>query len=134
MKKIKIALIGAGYIAEYHVRALQKIDAIEIAAIVARTEKSAQAFAKKYKIENAFTRIEPILQDHSIEAVILSTPNSLHAPHAIEFLKNGKDVFIEKPLATTAGEVEEIRKASESTKKLVMVGHMWRFERGKASL
>ncbi|AYN68633.1 gfo/Idh/MocA family oxidoreductase [Euzebyella marina] len=128
MKKIKIALIGAGYIAEYHIRALQKIDAIEIAAIVARTEKSAQAFANKYKIENAFTRIEPILQDPSIEAVVLSTPNSLHAPHSIEFLKNGKDVFIEKPLATTAGEVEEIRKASEGTKKLVMVGHMWRFD------
>lgn len=128
MKSIKVAFIGAGYIADYHARAIQKIAHVEMLAIVARTLKSAQTFASKYKIPQAFDDIKPLLENRAIDAAILSTPNALHTPHALAFLDNGKDVFIEKPLAISEKEALKIEIAANNNHKKVMVGHMWRFD------
>ncbi|MBC6998900.1 Gfo/Idh/MocA family oxidoreductase [Cytophaga sp. FL35] len=129
MKSIKVALIGAGYIADYHARAIQKLANVDTLAVVARTLKSAQRFASKYKIPHTFDDIKPLLNNSIIDAVILSTPNALHAPHAIAFLKHGKDVFIEKPLALSEKEAFKIETTASKCQQKVMVGHMWRFDR-----
>ena len=63
-----------------------------------------------------------------IDAVVLSTPNSLHAPQAIEFIRNGKDVFVEKPMAVTLDECIQINEAATDNDRILMVGHMWRFD------
>ncbi|MFC4094290.1 Gfo/Idh/MocA family protein [Euzebyella saccharophila] len=128
MKSIKVAFIGAGYIADYHARAIQKIAHVEMLAVVARTLKSAQRFASKYKIPQAYDDIKPLLENRAIDAVILSTPNALHTPHALAFLDYGKDVFIEKPLAISEKEALKIETAANNIHKKVMVGHMWRFD------
>lgn len=128
MKKIKIALIGAGYIADYHARGLMALPHVELAAVVAKTTKSAQGFSEKYGIKEAYTSISPVASDSSIDAVVISTPNALHAPQAMEFLRQGKDVFIEKPMALNAKEGREIARAAHEHDRLVMVGHMWRFD------
>jgi len=128
MKKINIALIGAGYISDYHARGLLTIPEVNIVAVVSKHLENAEKFATKYSIKKAFNSITPILKDPSIHAVIISTPNSYHAPYAIEFLKNGKDVFIEKPLAMNHEEGEQIAKTATNYNQLVMVGHMWRFD------
>lgn len=128
MKKINIALIGAGYISDYHARGLLTIPGVNIVAVVSKHLENAEKFANKYSIKKAYDSITPILRDPSIHAVIISTPNSCHAPYAIEFLKNGKDVFIEKPLAMNHEEGEQIAKTATNYNQLVMVGHMWRFD------
>lgn len=128
MKKIKVALIGAGYIAEYHARGLQSIPDVEIVGVVSKNIDNTKKFALKHKIKDAFDDISPILKNNEIDAVIISTPNHLHAPQAIEFLKNGKDVFIEKPMGLNADEGRQISKVAKEQNQLVMVGHMWRFD------
>lgn len=128
MKKIKIALIGAGFIADYHARGLLLLDDVEIISVVGLPLEAAQSFAEKYKIKNVTTNYEDLLHSDEVDAVIIGTPNKFHAPFAIEFLKNGKDVFLEKPMAMNSEEGKSVMKASEENNQLVMVGHMWRFD------
>ena len=128
MKTIKVALIGAGYIAHYHARGLQSIPGVELTAVAARTFESAKDFAKKYGIKEATSDALSLVESKTIDVVIISTPNKFHAPYAIEFLKNGKDVFLEKPMAMDAGEGIQVKEIAEANNRVVMVGHMWRFD------
>lgn len=128
MKKIKIALIGVGYIADYHARGLQQLPNVEIMAVVSKTKESGENFSHKYNIPNAYTDIAKVRDNDEIDAVIISTPNQFHAPYTIEFLKNGKDVFLEKPMGINAEEGLQINEAAKEYGQVVMVGHMWRFD------
>ena len=128
MSTIKIALIGAGYIADFHARGLQTIPDVEIVAVVAKEMDEAKEFAQKYNIKDTYTEISDIIERNDIDAVIIGTPNQFHAPYAIEFLKSGKDVFLEKPMGISAEEGRQITEASIKYDQLVMVGHMWRFD------
>ena len=95
MKKLKVALVGAGYIANYHARGLQAIPDVEIAAVVALPLEAAQEFADKYGIKEATEDVTTLVNRPDIDAAVIATPNKFHAPYAIDFLKNGKDVFME---------------------------------------
>lgn len=128
MKTMKVALIGAGYIAHYHARGLQAIPGVELTAVAARTLESAKNFAKKYNIKEATSDALSLVESNDIDAVIISTPNKFHTPYAIEFLNNGKDVFLEKPMAMNAAEGFHIKEIAEANNRLLMVGHMWRFD------
>jgi len=128
MKSIKIALIGAGYISNYHARGLQTIPGVEIAVVVGLPIEAAQAFADKYNIREATTDVTSLFKREDIDAVVIGTPNKFHAPFAIEFLNNGKDVFLEKPMAMSAEEGRTIKAAADAGNQLVMTGHMWRFD------
>ncbi|QEN08045.1 Gfo/Idh/MocA family oxidoreductase [Oceanispirochaeta crateris] len=128
MKKIRIAMIGAGFIADYHMRALSSLKNVEVTTICAHSLSSAQLFADKYNIKNTSDDALTLSSSPDLDGVILAIPNRLHAEYAIEFLKRGKDVFIEKPLAMDFKEGELIRKASEKSGSIIMTGHMWRFD------
>jgi len=128
MSTTKIALIGAGYIADFHARGLQTIPDVEIVAVVAKEMDEAKEFAQKYNIKDTYTEISEIIEREDIDAVIIGTPNQFHAPYAIEFLKSGKDVFLEKPMGISAEEGRRITETAIKYDQLVMVGHMWRFD------
>lgn len=74
MEKIKVALIGAGYIANYHARGLQAIPGVEIAAVVAVPLPAAQDFAARYGIAEAYNSIDPVLSRADIHAVVYRYP------------------------------------------------------------
>lgn len=128
MNTIKIALVGVGYIADYHARGLQTIPNVEIVCVVSKHIESAKKFAVKYGIQEAYTDISKIIEDNEINGVIISTPNQFHAPYAISFLESGKDVFLEKPMGMNPEEGRQIDAAAMANNRLVMVGHMWRFD------
>ncbi|SDE99239.1 Predicted dehydrogenase [Pricia antarctica] len=128
MDKIKVAIIGAGFIAHYHARALKALPNVQIAAVVTTKIESAQKFALEYDIENAFTDISKIVANDAIDSVVICTPNQFHAPYAIKFLESGKHVFLEKPMAINASEGHQIEKIAKQYDRSVMVGHMWRFD------
>lgn len=128
MKKVKIALIGAGFISDYHARGLQTIPEVEIVAVVSKNLENAEKFALKYNIQEALNDIEPLLANPDLDGVIISTPNQFHVPYAIAFLEQGKDVFLEKPMGMNAQEGQQMAEVAHTAKQLVMVGHMWRFD------
>ena len=128
MSQVRIALIGAGFIANYHARALLQQENTEIRAICDLDENAAKKFAKKYGIREVTAEVMSLVCRDDIDAAILCTPNKFHAPYAIAFLERGKDVFIEKPMAINSREGEQITNASKKSERMIMVGHMWRFD------
>jgi predicted dinucleotide-utilizing enzyme len=122
MKNLKIALIGAGYISNYHARGLQALAGVEITVVVGLPIEAARTFAGKYNIKEATTDVSALFDREDIDAVVIGTPNKFHAPYAIEFLKNGKDVFLEKPMAMSAEEGILIKLAADAGNQLVICG------------
>ena len=125
---INVALIGAGYIGHYHARGLRKQESVDIKVVCDCKEDIAKEFARRHEIPEVCTVALELAKREDIDAVVLGVPNKHHADYATVFLESGKNVFIEKPMATSAAEGREIIAASEESGCLVMVGHMWRFD------
>jgi predicted dehydrogenase len=128
VKRIRVALIGAGYIAHYHARALRELEGVETAVVCDRKEDIARKFARQYEIPEVSNVAMTLVKRQDIDAVILGVPNKYHARYAAWFLKHGEDVFIEKPMAINAAEGRQISAAARQSDRRVMVGHMWRFD------
>lgn len=85
------------------------------------------ALAKKYGIANSTTNYQEILQDEEVDLVMITTRHHLHAPMVVESLNAGKNVFVEKPLALNAEELEQIIDAQQKSNKNITVGFNRRF-------
>ena len=128
MDHVKIAMIGTGFIADFHARALQALSGVEMAVAVDSRVEAAKKFASRYRVKEVESDAMHLVHRDDIDAVVLAVPNKFHAPYALAFLKNGKDVFLEKPMAMNSLEGAEIMEVSGRSRQLVMVGHMWRFD------
>jgi predicted dehydrogenase len=128
MDTIGVALIGSGYIAHYHARGLRELSNVELRTLCSLDGEASEQFAEEYGIGEVTDRIDGLAVRQDIQAVIISTPNKFHAPYAIEFMKNGKDVFVEKPMAVSAQQGSEMIECAQRMGRVLMVGHMWRFD------
>ena len=95
---------------------------VNLAGLATATGLSAQTVAKKYGFSYCTTDYHKILEDPEIDAVMITTRNDLHAPMAVEALHAGKDVFVEKPLATDIDELRRVVEAQNETGRQVRVG------------
>lgn len=129
MKKINIALIGTGFIAHYHARAILSLSDTRISVICDTNRASAEKFADKYHLKCPIAT-DPVqmLNTADVDAAVIAIPNKYHLPYARKLLTHGKDVLIEKPLALNSAEAEEIMRTAETSGRVVMTGHMWRFD------
>ena len=125
---IGVALIGSGYIAHYHAKGLAEAADVEVPVLCSIDSREAEEFADKYGIKEITDQIDVILGREDIQAVVIATPNKYHAPYAVEFMKNGKDVFVEKPMAVSASQGKEMTECARKYERILMVGHMWRFD------
>jgi len=125
---IGVALIGSGYIAHYHARGLAELPDVKVKALCSLDGPAAEKFADKYGIEEVTDQINGLLGREDIQAAVIATPNKYHAPYAIEFMKNGIDVFVEKPMAVSALQGKEMIEFARKNNRILMVGHMWRFD------
>ncbi|MGC6463986.1 MAG: Gfo/Idh/MocA family protein, partial [Akkermansiaceae bacterium] len=126
-KTIKVLCVGAGHMGTSHARAYHAIDGFEICGIVTRSPESrAKLNADLGANYREFGNYEEALAETKPDAVSISTYPDTHAAYAIAAMDAGADVFIEKPLAETVEEAEEIvAKATESGRKLV-IGYILR--------
>lgn len=108
--QIRIAVVGAGGFAKgMHLPNLQALSAYYyIQAIMSRTGHNATATARQFAANYATTDYQKVLSDPEVDAVILTTRHHLHASMALDALKAGKHVLVEKPLALTQRELSEI--------------------------
>lgn len=115
---LKIGIIGAGGMLNYHVEGFRQAGG-EIAAVADLNLAAAQRAAKEYNIPRAFDDIAGMLAS-GIDAVSIITPNKFHAPLAIQGLEAGLHVYCEKPPALNAAEVKEMIAVAERTGKTLM--------------
>ncbi len=128
MEKVKCAVIGLGWFGEYHVDTLKQIPTAELTAICTRTESRLKDLAQKYDVPKAYTNYHDLLNDNQIEMVSITTHVKDHFQIAVDSIKAGKNVFLEKPMANTTKECDLILKELKNTDKAFMVGHICRFD------
>ncbi len=129
MNKIRVGIVGAGYIANFHARGLKECPETEISAIADQNIEKAKTFAGEYSIAKYYRTLEEMLRDDAADAVIISTPNAFHAPYVTAALEKGLHTFVEKPMAVDIDGALKMKTAAEKNRKVLMVGHMWRFDR-----
>ena len=125
---MKIAFAGAGYIINIHAKAAQAQPDMELIAVVEKYSDKSAGLAKIFDIKHRFESVEQLLEAGGVDALVIGTPNFLHAPQAISALKAGVHVMVEKPMAMNACEAEEMMEASAQSGAILMVAHCWRFD------
>ena len=124
MTKIKVGIIGAGYIAGVHASILAADDRVSLSAIHDVVPECAERLAHSHNAKVAGSPEEVI---DSCDAIYITTPNTKHVPLAIAAANAGKHVFCEKPLATTVKDAELVQRTAESASGIFQVGHNRRF-------
>lgn len=124
MAKKNIALIGCGYWGRNHLRTLSSMKNVNLSYVC-------DPRMSDIDLENSETELtadyQKILDDSSVRGVVISTPTATHYSLAKEFLNVKKAVFVEKPLATSVNDAEDLCSIAKSIGQLLMVGEIFRF-------
>ncbi len=124
---MKFAIAGAGYIADIHARAIQN-NGGEIAAVIEKYAGKRAEFAARFKIPLEFETLESALADSCFDALVIGTPNYLHAPQTLAALNANIPVLVEKPMALNPEEGVRMLEESQRANTPLMVAHCWRFD------
>ena len=124
---LRIALLGTGWIMDFHARAVLEHPGAELVAAANWREPSLRRLAERYGIPRVTTDWRALAADPGIDAAVIGTPNALHAAQATAFLEAGKHVLVEKPMATTVAEADAMVAAARGGGARLMVAHCWRF-------
>lgn len=122
-----IGIIGAGNFTKMTVLPIFKKLGAKVAIISSANGLNATSMAKKYQIGSATSENQAIFQDSNISTVIVTTRHNQHAEMAILALNNGKNVFVEKPLALNAEELDDVIDAYTKGHSVLTVGFNRRF-------
>ena len=123
---INVAVLGLGHWGPNLVRNLSSFMDVRIAALCDLDPKRAENFRRRFAPQaQPVTDYESIASNPAIDAVFIATPIRTHFEIASQFLKAGKHVFVEKPLAQTGAQCLELIALAEKTQRLLMVGHVF---------
>jgi myo-inositol 2-dehydrogenase/D-chiro-inositol 1-dehydrogenase len=123
---MRFGLIGYGLWGKYHAEAIRKAPGAELSAIVCASEATAEAARQKYPSVAVHRDWRAVMADRSIDAVDIVVPNHLHAEIAVAALEAGKNVLLEKPMASNIAECDRIVEAVRRTGRILSVGHEFR--------
>ena len=119
-KKVKVAIVGLGFGAEF-IPIYQRHPDAELYAICQRNEENLNKIGDEFGVEKRFTSFEALIADKELDAVHINSPIADHAWMSIAALKAGKHAASTVPMATTTKECLEIVKASKEAKKVYMM-------------
>lgn len=124
MSKLKCAVIGAGYLGKFHAEKYAALPDCELVAVVDVNEEAAKMVAEKTGAQ--------ALQDYQtllgqVDAVSIVVPTTLHHAVARDFLQAGAHVLVEKPIAVTVEEADDLIQIAKANQRILQVGHLERF-------
>jgi len=127
--KIGVGIIGAGsFVQSVHLPNLKNLDKYyHLRAVVTQHGERAKFLCQQYRMNYATTDYKELLRDPKIDLVFIGTRHNLHYPMVIDAIKNGKAVFVEKPLCLTPEELENIKEEAVKNKMTVIVGFNRRY-------
>lgn len=126
MRKLRLGIIGLGYIGNVHLRHSLKLNNASLVA-VSDMSKRALKNARNAGVKKTFDNYEQLLKDPEIDAVIIALPTHLHLQCARLAAEERKHIFLEKPMARTVQESQEIISAAERNCVKLMIGYQFRF-------
>lgn len=119
---MKLAVLGTGMIVKEVLPVLQKIEGIDLVAILStvRSLETAKDLAKEYNMSLATSEYKAVLDNEEIDTVYIGLPNHLHFDYAKEALLAGKHVICEKPFTLEASQLEELVSIA-NTRQLILL-------------
>ncbi len=131
MNKVKTAVIGTGHLGKFHARVLSVLKNAEFVGVVDIDEDRGKEIAARYHVP-FLSKYEDIVND--VDAVTIATPTIYHHEIATFFMKKGKHVMVEKPIASEIKDAEALVELAEKTGTKLQVGHIERFNRAFSAL
>jgi predicted dehydrogenase len=125
---LKIALAGAGYIAEIHAKAILNHPEADLVAVVEKFPEQAGKFSAKFNINRVYQSVEELISKGNVDALVIGTPNFLHASQSVAALDAGIHTMVEKPMAMNMVEALRMQDAAAKSGAQLMVAHCWRFD------
>jgi predicted dehydrogenase/nucleoside-diphosphate-sugar epimerase len=126
-RPIRTAIVGTGYIADFHARAIRTIEGVEVAGTCDANLERAQSFAKTWSIPLAFESLDSMLRDTKIDCIHILTPPDQHFSLAKAALQSGVHVLLEKPMCTSADEASELVAIARARNLYLGVSHNFLF-------
>ena len=128
-REINIALVGPGNFAKETLMPILrgKGDSFNLRWVVSSNPLHARQIARRYHFEKSTCEFSEVLNDRTVDLVVVTAPNNLHHSMVVQTLRSGKPVFVEKPLCLSWSELEDIKKVQEDTNLPVFVGFNRRY-------
>ena len=129
-RKLKVGIIGTGWIAEAHIESYKQMPDVEIVAAADLIPGKAEAFMERYGVEGVrfYPSHKEMLDAEQLDAVSVCTYNATHAECTIYALEKGVNVLLEKPMCVTTEEAVEIMRAEKKSGKLLSIGFQPRLD------
>ncbi len=124
MTHLRCAVVGAGYLGRFHAQKYAALPQCELVGVADPSAAARERIAAELRV--------PVHADHHellgrVDAVSVATPTALHHPVALDFLRAGSHVLVEKPIAATAEEAREMISVAATQGRVLQVGHLERF-------
>lgn len=125
---VDVGVIGCGAIAQLvHLPILSEMVDVRLAAVCDKNLPKAQLVAERFQVQGIYQDPEELLEHPDLGAVVICTPNHLHAEHAEAALRSGRDVLCERPLGTSREQVAHTLAAARKTGRTLMVANNHRY-------
>jgi predicted dehydrogenase len=125
MNKIRFGILGCGVIGDVHAKAIIDTEGAELLAMCDVNAERAGEYARRHGCKKAYSDFGKMLEDEEIDAVAICTPSGLHKEQAIQALRAGKHVLLEKPMALCGEDAKAVcLEAEKSGKKLSVIAQM----------
>lgn len=113
MRKLRVGLIGFGFVGPHHLDAIRRLGFADVTAIATTSEKSARAKAEQHLVAKGYGDWRRLIADPEIDVVDIATPTHLHRPLALAAIQAGKHVIVDKPMALTSAEARTMLAAAQ---------------------
>jgi len=123
MKQWNTAVFGSGFMGRVHTEAIRRLGNVEVVALASLDVSSERRLAEQFAVKRVESDYRKVLEDPSIDAVHICTPNAQHFPMAMEALQAGKHVVCEKPLAITVEEARTLVAAAAKSGRRDCLNH-----------
>lgn len=124
MEKIRVGVVGVGYLGQFHAEKYAKMEGVELVGVVDIDASRAREIAKRDHTQPFFHHPDLF---NRVQAVSIAVPTRLHHSITKDFFHQGIDVLLEKPITNTLEETDELIALAESKALLLQVGHLERF-------
>ena len=124
---MNICLAGTGAMGVIHMKALKQLQDVEVVTVNSRDQASGRAFAAEWGIPHFSTSLEECLDRPGVDAVILTTPSSMHADQTVLSLAKRKHVQVEIPMSLNLSDAQRVVDAAQTAGTICMITHTRRF-------
>jgi len=128
MKPVRIGLVGCGLFGRSHLEAFRGLPDVEVPAVFDTDLDRARQLAAEFAVPRVCESLEELCALPELDAIDVVTTEDAHAKPTLHAFAEGKHVFVEKPMALDPGDCELMIQAAETAGRILMVGHILRFE------